>query len=31
VFALGGEGDPIKPPLPDAKTTASVLPRIAGH
>lgn len=31
VFAVGGEGDPIKLPLPDAKATASVLPRIAGH
>jgi quercetin dioxygenase-like cupin family protein len=31
VFAVGGEGEPIKLPLPDARATAALLPRIAGH
>ena len=31
VFAIAGVGEPIKLPLPDAKTTAAVLPHIAGH
>lgn len=31
VFAIAGEGEPIKLPLPDGTTTASTLPHIAGH
>lgn len=31
VFAIGGEGEPIKLPLPDANATAALLPRVVGH
>lgn len=31
VFAIGGEGEPIKLPLAEPGATAAVLPRLAGH